>query len=185
MTKKKFHSVSISPPDNVKTQKWMENTANIYNPQIKEFSKQINNTSLIIGGTITALNSTLQELDKASFARIEPNINAQIVKNLEPYRNDLDSLRSQLQSVKDSLEPIGKSLLENVTFFSNSIAVQGKLQGIDSINATILKRIEMIENDNNRRWNKRATTINIICTLLGVAITFLGVVVAYWLGVFK
>lgn len=185
MPKKKIQSVTISPQDIVHTQKWMENTANIYNPQIKDFSNQINNTSSMIDGTIEALNSTLQELNNASFARFEPNINAQITRNLEPFKNDLDSLRSQLQNVKDSLEPIGKSLLENVAFISNSIAVQGKMQATESAITSIFIRLDKIESDNNVRWNKRATVIGILCTLLGIVITLLVDAVTNWLGIFK
>jgi hypothetical protein len=167
------------------TQKWMENIPFLHVPNIEVVANQVNSTSDIIGGTIESLRSTLLDIENATFARFEPNIKAEIATSLVPFKNDLDLLKNQLQGVKDSLEPLGKTLLENAAFFSNSIAVQGKLQGIDSIIATILKRIDLIEDDNNKRWNKRATFINILWTLLGVVITFLGVVVAYWLGVIK
>jgi hypothetical protein len=185
MTNNESESKNISPQENPNTQKWMENLNLGLNKYNIELSKYLNHTNNQIGGTITALNSTLQDLDQVSFSKIEPNVNAQIAKNLEPYRADLDSLKIQLQAVKNSLEPLGKFIQENLTFLSNSIAVQGKLQVIDSAISSLYRRLEILENDKNQGWNKRATIINIICTLLGVGITFLGVVVAFWLGAFK
>jgi len=149
------------------------------------FTNQIQSTSAIISGTITALNSTLKEIENATYARLEPNFTAQVTESIEPLKTELDLIKNQLQNVKDSLEPIGKTLLENAAFFSNSISAQGKIQSIESSISSIFIRLDKIENDNNIRWNRRSTVINILFTILGTAIALLGIAVTYWLGLLK
>jgi hypothetical protein len=206
MSKKKFQSVPESHPDNPNIQEWLKKYPAIaasipYDTDPQEWVKRflsvtppqhiidnieaVNRVNIMLGGTLMKLDSALQDIDNSPIAILEPNINTQIAKYLEPYKVELDSLRSQLQNVRDSLEPLGKSLLENAAFLTNSIAVQGKLQVTDSAITSIFIRLDKIESDNKDRWNKRATVINILFTLLGIFIALLGVAVTYWLGIFR
>jgi hypothetical protein len=137
-----------------------------------------NSTDTQIGGTITvleALNSTIDKLDEEAFKRLQPHLDKKLTVSLAPLKEELETLKSRLEPLGDSLKRIDEFIQKDTIMLTNSIEYTGRLNSLESQIPSITTRIEKLETDKDKTWNRWATIAWIIVTVLGV-------VVAYYVG---
>jgi DNA repair exonuclease SbcCD ATPase subunit len=158
------------------------------NTGISAISAQIYSSSDELGGTIAALSSTIKKIEDDTYARLEPNVSAQIAANIEPIKAEIASLKeinSQLENTKSSLGKVEKFINDNKNSFLDLITAEGKYQRIESDLSSIRTRVEKIEGSKNISWNRTSAIISILIAAIVMSFSCLSLTVSLYVAFFK
>src|ERR1700690_123949 len=96
----------------------------------------INSTGTVIGSTISNLDALKEKIttiyvdDSHMGLRVRPD--ESLAKSLTPINDELDSIKSQLEPLKDKYKHIEDFIGNNVVMLTNSIEFTGRLKSIES-----------------------------------------------------
>jgi CHASE3 domain sensor protein len=136
-----------------------------------------------MGGSIDLLKQAYDQL--SSFSTKDNISQESLDKRLAPIESQLATIKTvidQYEEQKKFIDSLVPLLKDNAPYLMASIASQGKLQVIESGNASILKRLEKLEDNKNINWNRITTITAIVIAIFGLFSTCLSVIVALYVG---
>ena len=169
----------IDPATGTLRHKLTGSPANFVNPAsppylvtdyIQNSSKFFDSTGSKIGGTISvleALDLTMKQLQDDTIARLQPGIDKQLVKFIEPIKLDLDNARNQIQEAASSLTDVKGFIEKNQTALTTLFSVDGRMIGLQSELSAFGRRLDKLEANKFEGWQKNTAVIGIVIGVMG------------------